>query len=167
MWMTPFVSWRVNSRGNIEISEHYQPFNPVHSVARNRQPTTLPGCPTDDNNKKIKTTVYRKKTHTDRYLSFTSHHPVQVKRSTVTTLLKRARDVISDRHLLKKELEHLQGVMLNNEYPIGFLKRCRTLKWKEKNDDEEYKPLTTICRRIWWGDTEDPERLQHQNSHQH
>ena len=87
--------------------------------------------------------MYRKKTHTDRFLSFTSHHPVQAKRSTVTILLKRTRDVTSDRHLLKKELEQLQGVMLNNEYPIGFLKRCRTLKRKEKNDDKEYKPLTT------------------------
>ena len=32
--------------------------------------------------------------------------------------------------------------MLKNEYPIGFLKRCRTLKRKE-NDDEEHEPLTT------------------------
>ena len=38
-------------------------------------------------------------------------------------------------------LEHLQGVMLINEYPIGFLKRCRILKPKEKNDDEEHGPL--------------------------
>ena len=30
---------------------------------------------------------------------------------------------------------------MNNEYPIGFLKRCRTLK--RKNDDEEHKPLST------------------------
>ena len=33
--------------------------------------------------------------------------------------------------------------MLINEYPIGFLKRCRTLKPKEKNDDEEHGPLAT------------------------
>ena len=32
--------------------------------------------------------------------------------------------------------------MLINEYPIGFLKRCRTLKPKEKND-EEHGPLAT------------------------
>ena len=67
------------------------------------------------------TTVYRKKTHTDRYLSFRSHHPVQTKVNTVVTLQKRACEVTSDRHFLKKELEHLQGVMLNNDYPIGFL----------------------------------------------
>ena len=60
----------------------------------------------DDNNK-IRIMVYRKKTHTDRYLSFKSHHPAQAKRSTVMTLLKRARDVTSDRHLLKKELKHI------------------------------------------------------------
>ena len=39
----------------------------------------------------------------------------------MTTLLKHARDMTSDRHLLKKELEHLQGA---------------TLKRKE-NDDEQ------------------------------
>ena len=60
----------------------------------------------DDNNK-IRTMVYRKKAHTDRYLSFKSHHPAQAKRSMVMTLLKRARDVTSDRHLLKKELKHI------------------------------------------------------------
>ena len=70
--------------------------------------------------------------HTDMCLSFTSHHPVQVKKSTVITLMKQARDVISNQHPLKNEMKHQQGVMLNNNYPIGFLRRCRTLKLKEK-----------------------------------
>ena len=60
---------------------------------------------------------------------------------TVMTLLKRARNVTSDQRLLKKELNHLQGVMLNNDYPSGFLKKCRALKPKEKNEKQE--PLTT------------------------
>ena len=131
-----------------ETLKHLNTINPsiqftVEQETNNQLPFLDVLLMRDDHNKKIKTTVYRKKTHTDRYLSFTSHHPVQAKRSTVTTLLKRARDVTSDRHLLKKELEHLQGVMLINEYPIGFLKRCRTLKPKEKNDDEEHGPLAT------------------------
>ena len=129
-----------------EALQHLNSINPsiqftVEQETDNQLPFLDVLLMRDDNNK-IRTTVYRKKTHTDRYLSFKSHHSAQAKRSTVMTLLKRARDVTSDRHLLKKELKHLQGVMLNNDYPTGFLKRCRTLKPKERSEDE-HKPLST------------------------
>ena len=38
----------------------------------------------------ISTSVYRKETHSDRYLHFTSHHSVQHKKSVVETLYNRA-----------------------------------------------------------------------------
>lgn len=37
--------------------------------------------------------MYRKKTHTDRYLQYTSHHPLHVKRGVASCLLDRARTV--------------------------------------------------------------------------
>ena len=86
---------------------------------------------------KTRTTVYRNKTHTDRYLSFKTHQSAQAKRSTVMASLKRARNVTSDRHLLKKEVKHIQGVMLNNDYSIGFPKRYRILKPKERSGSED------------------------------
>ncbi|GJQ66139.1 hypothetical protein Trydic_g4204 [Trypoxylus dichotomus] len=43
---------------------------------------------TDSN--RVGYSVYRKKTHTDRYLHATSHHHPQLKRSLINTLLRRA-----------------------------------------------------------------------------
>ena len=39
------------------------------------------------------TSVYRKPTHTDRYLSYNSDHPPHVKRGVIKSLLNRARDI--------------------------------------------------------------------------
>ncbi len=39
---------------------------------------------------KLETAVYRKPTHTDKYLSYNSHHPVSHKKSVAKTLLQRA-----------------------------------------------------------------------------
>ena len=38
-------------------------------------------------------TVYRKPTHTDRYLNFRSHHPIHIRRGLVRCLYDRARKV--------------------------------------------------------------------------
>ncbi len=39
---------------------------------------------------KLETDVYRKPTHTDKYLSYNSYHPVSHKKSVAKTLLQRA-----------------------------------------------------------------------------
>lgn len=55
-----------------------------------------------------------------------------------------------DRHLLKKELKHL--ATRNNDYSIGFLKRCGFLKPNLKSENNQ-EPLTTayiegLCEEI-------------------
>ena len=46
---------------------------------------------------RIQVSMYRKPTHTDKYLDFNSHHPAQHTRSVVNTLLEKAKNIPSTR----------------------------------------------------------------------
>ena len=61
-------------------------------------------------------TVYRKQTHTDRYLYFRSHHQIHVKRGRVRCLYDRARCIVQQRWNLREEENHLM-----NGYPRSFI----------------------------------------------
>ena len=63
------------------------------------------------------TTVYRKETHSDRYLHFSSNHPLQHKLSGLTTLMFRAYQYCSNDELLRAELDHLRKTFIDNGYP--------------------------------------------------
>ena len=66
---------------------------------------------------KIITSVYRKPTHTDRYLDFNSNHPKSAKRAVVRALTNRAKNVCSSPELLAEEMDHLGKVLKYNNYP--------------------------------------------------
>ncbi len=51
-------------------------------------------------------TVYRKPTHTDRYLHFNSHHPLSAKRAAVRSLFDRARNVTLRKENMQEEPHH-------------------------------------------------------------
>ena len=55
----------------------------------------------------IESTVYRKPTHTDRYLYYNSNHPISAKLSVIHTLTHRAKQVCSTPESLVKEMDHL------------------------------------------------------------
>ena len=73
-----------------------------------------------DMNEELIISVYRKPTHTDRYLQLHSHHPAQVKKGLVKCLLDRARDITRGREL-KQEIKHLETVLQQNGYPAHFI----------------------------------------------
>ena len=92
----------------------------------------------------LRTGVYRKKTHTDRVLSFHSHHPMSAKRSVVGSLFARI-----DTHFDKndnvgreEERQHLVTALQQNDYPRKFiedtLSRINRKKERE-NETEERK----------------------------
>ena len=51
--------------------------------------------------------VYWKKTHTDQYLNFTSHHPLHQKLGVIKTLLDRCNSIISEPEDMDKEVDHI------------------------------------------------------------
>ena len=69
----------------------------------------------------LSTCVYRKRTHTDRYLQFESHHPLHVKRGVVRCLFDRAIGIARGDET-KKEKQHLCDVLTINGYPQSFIR---------------------------------------------
>ena len=64
-------------------------------------------CRQDDG--QLSTEVYRKPTHTERYLSFDSHHPTAHKRAVVKSLTDRAKAIPSSVDQQSKEMKRDRG----------------------------------------------------------
>ena len=73
----------------------------------------------------IKTSVYRKATHTDKYLHFNSHHPSQHKRLVARTLLDRARKIPSTEDDKLSEVQHVVDALTINGYTDSFIRSCQ------------------------------------------
>ncbi|XP_072015090.1 uncharacterized protein [Amphiura filiformis] len=65
---------------------------------------------------KLVFSVYCKSTHTDQYLNFSSHQPLEHKLGVITTLTHRAKTLSSDSTLLEKELDHVKKSLSICEY---------------------------------------------------
>ena len=62
----------------------------------------------DDQTNKLLTTVFRKPTHTGRYLHYTSHHPDSAKRSVVCSLAKRKKYITLSDQAVQAEEQQLR-----------------------------------------------------------
>ncbi|MDA8031702.1 MAG: reverse transcriptase domain-containing protein, partial [Alphaproteobacteria bacterium] len=95
------------------------------------------------NGDSLSTSVYRKKTHTDRYVHFRSHHHPQVKTSVVSCLKSRAEQLCTGDGLAE-ELNHLSRVFQANGYPhavtAGALNKRRR-RPPTRTEDETQKML--------------------------
>ena len=61
--------------------------------------------------------MYRKGTHTDRYLDYDSHHPLSHKKSVASTLMNRAHTHSSRTSSRNKEVRHVGNALRMNGYP--------------------------------------------------
>ena len=88
--------------------------------------------------------VYRKPTHTGRYLHFGSHQPSHVKRGVVRSLYLRAEKITLDGDLLEKERRRLRRMLNTNGYPNRFISRA-TMPRVHERSYEDRTQSNTIC----------------------
>ena len=69
----------------------------------------------------LKTTVYRKPTHTNMYLHWDSYHHLSAKFSVINTLRDRAKPECSNSQLMKEEEDHLNKILRRCKYPMWAL----------------------------------------------
>ncbi len=94
----------------------------------------------------LTSTVYRKPTHTDRYLHFKFHHPNHVKREIVRCLYQRARRVTNMSENLKEEEKHLHKVLQSDGYDNATI-RAGSIELPSKdhiNTEQEKGLILTI-----------------------
>ena len=93
------------------------------------------------NNNELAFSIYRKPTSNNRYLSFTSNHPIQVKRGVVISLVDRVLKLASPEYI-SNELIFIKDILVGNGYPENMISQIIE-KRKKKVDG------TKNIRRRW------------------
>ena len=89
-------------------------------------------------NRSLQIGVYRKPTHTDQYLLFDSHHPLEHKLGVIRTLQHRADTVPTSQQARAKEHKHLRGALKTCGYPSwSFVKSSGASRNKNRVAEEE------------------------------
>ena len=86
---------------------------------------------------KARTSVYRKPTHTDRYIHFDSYHHPRILIGIVRCLGDRARSICAG-STRGREMKHLEAVFAANGYPKPLVQQ--TLRWTPRAPSERTQP---------------------------
>ena len=101
--------------------------------------------PTRNPDETIKTTVYRKATHTGKYLQFSSHHSFQHRRLVARNLLYRAKIIPCTDADKLSHLQHLVDALKINGFTDQFIKSCqRTTACAPSNQSQTHRGLVTL-----------------------
>ena len=134
------------------LEQFFQHINSLHPKTKftmeKKDNSTIPSLDTCIQRKQdgtISVQVYRKPTHTNQYLSFTSHHSTRSKLSVITALFNQAENVITNDTELKQEQQHITKVLQSNGYSKQFIDKTRRqwhLKQQNKNNNQPAKKGT-------------------------
>ena len=81
----------------------------------------------------IRTSVYRKSTHTGRYLDYWSHHHPKTKTGVISCFKKRAECICLEEDSKKTEINRLKEVFIANGFPQNTVKAVMRKKTKTCN----------------------------------
>ena len=100
----------------------------------------------------VKLLVYRKKTHTDQYLSFDSHHPLHLKLRVVRTLLDRNPKFVTEQKDQEKEEEYIREALSVCGYPKWSVdKEKKQMKDKEDKIATKKPKKDQDTKKQWHG----------------
>ena len=88
---------------------------------------------TPQNDGSIQIQVYRKPTHTDLYLQWSSNHPLSAKLSVARSLFHRSKTVCSNPEIKNREDNHVRHVLKCNGYPPWAIQRT----WEKVNSPSQ------------------------------
>ena len=108
-------------RRKSNLHDFFQHINSLHPKTKftmeTEQNSQLPFLDTliqRNSDNTISVRVYRKPRHTDQYLEFTSLHLARAKKSVITSLFDRAKNIISNPSDQDKDENHLTAVLQAN-----------------------------------------------------
>jgi hypothetical protein len=95
----------------------------------------------------LATKVYRKLTHTGRYLNFRYNHPPHVKRGLIQSIHNRASTICQEPQELFNEISNLKHDLQLSSYPQGFIDSVINSKGSSHLNTEE-KPLGSVISHM-------------------
>ena len=88
--------------------------------------------------------VYRKATHTDRYLDFKSHHHPEHKHSVVRTLMDRAKNIPSTEEEALRETKRVVEALTANNYPANFIHNGHQPNRQQEVNDTDQRGMVIL-----------------------
>ena len=93
----------------------------------------------------IKFTVFRKKTHTDQYLNFSSHHPLHQKMGVVRTLLDRSEGLVTNQSDKECEEDHIMEALGKCGYPKWTIQKVKHQRqYPKEKEERERKGMVVV-----------------------
>ena len=88
--------------------------------------------------------VYRKATHTDRYLDFKSHHHPQHKHSVIRTLMDHAKNIPSTEEEALRETKQVVEALTANNYPANFIHNGHQPNRQQEINDTDQRGMVIL-----------------------
>ena len=130
MWtITPWLRYiddtftAVHKDGINDFHEHLNRQNvDIHFTKEIKENSKIPflDCLDTCDNNRLRTTIHRKPTHTDRLLDQSSYNPTSHKATTIQSLTRRAQLVCDSPDNLQDETNYLNNIFSKNNYNTDF-----------------------------------------------